>query len=125
MKPETHLLLHSLWTKAVGTPGYDKSQWRELERTLERAESREVLHSRILPPFKSVSEAESFLRESLASRGVSVVSLNVGRDSDSLFWSFALHGPSGVRSVRATTDDALSKASLSDVADRVANWASP
>lgn len=25
-------LLHHLWTKAVGTPGYDKSEWKALER---------------------------------------------------------------------------------------------
>ena len=24
-------LLHRLWTKAVGTPDYDKSEWKELE----------------------------------------------------------------------------------------------
>lgn len=27
-------LFHSLWTKAVGTPGYDKDQWRRLEAWL-------------------------------------------------------------------------------------------
>lgn len=27
-----HLLLHVLWTKAVGTPGYDKNEWKELEQ---------------------------------------------------------------------------------------------
>jgi hypothetical protein len=37
--PETleerkHRILHILWTKAVGTPDYDKSQWRELETLL-------------------------------------------------------------------------------------------
>lgn len=31
---EIHYLLHELWTKAVGTPGYDKSRWLELERIL-------------------------------------------------------------------------------------------
>lgn len=33
---EAHRLLHKLWTKAVGTPGYEKSEWRELERHVER-----------------------------------------------------------------------------------------
>lgn len=27
-------LLHRLWTKAVGTPGYDKREWKELEKLL-------------------------------------------------------------------------------------------
>lgn len=26
-----HLALHTLWSKAVGQPGYDKKQWKELE----------------------------------------------------------------------------------------------
>ena len=30
-----HELLHRLWTKAVGTEGYDKEEWRELERRVE------------------------------------------------------------------------------------------
>lgn len=30
----THHLLHHLWTKAVGTAGYDKAEWIELERRL-------------------------------------------------------------------------------------------
>lgn len=25
-------ILHELWTKAVGTPGYDKKKWQELEK---------------------------------------------------------------------------------------------
>ena len=29
-------LLHSLWTKAVGTPGYDKHEWQTLEMVLHR-----------------------------------------------------------------------------------------
>lgn len=33
---EMHLF-HKLWTKAVGTPGYDKSEWQALERQLSRA----------------------------------------------------------------------------------------
>lgn len=31
-----HRLLHVLWTKAVGTPGYKKDEWRELESRLLR-----------------------------------------------------------------------------------------
>ena len=31
---EVHLLLHQLWTKAVGTKDYDKKQWGRLERFL-------------------------------------------------------------------------------------------
>lgn len=31
---EAHKLLHSLWTKAVGSTGYDKSEWQALERIL-------------------------------------------------------------------------------------------
>lgn len=27
---------HKLWTKAVGTEGYDKSQWKELGRLIEQ-----------------------------------------------------------------------------------------
>ena len=30
----THHLLHRLWTKAVGTPDYDKREWKELESRL-------------------------------------------------------------------------------------------
>lgn len=26
-----HELLHRLWSKAVGTPGYDKEEWKRLE----------------------------------------------------------------------------------------------
>jgi len=33
-----HQLLHTLWTKAVGTPGYDKEQWQELEAKLKQTE---------------------------------------------------------------------------------------
>lgn len=29
-----HDLLHTLWSKAVGTPGYDKSEWKQLESLL-------------------------------------------------------------------------------------------
>jgi hypothetical protein len=29
-----HELLHALWTKAAGAPGYDKEQWKALERAL-------------------------------------------------------------------------------------------
>ena len=29
--------LHELWTKDVGTPGYDKAKWRQLEGKLHRA----------------------------------------------------------------------------------------
>lgn len=32
----THRLLHILWTKAVGTPGYDKHEWMELEKRIWR-----------------------------------------------------------------------------------------
>ena len=34
MSEETHLLLHVLWTKAVGAPGYDKREWMDLESIL-------------------------------------------------------------------------------------------
>ncbi len=27
-------LMHELWTKAVGTPGYDKQKWRALEAAI-------------------------------------------------------------------------------------------
>ncbi len=35
-RAEKHRILHTLWTKAVGTPDYDKSEWRELEEILEK-----------------------------------------------------------------------------------------
>lgn len=43
-KPDWHRLLHTLWTKAVGTDGYIKREWLDLENTCwrlhrERAES--------------------------------------------------------------------------------------
>ena len=31
---KTDNLLHRLWTKAVGTKDYDKSEWKELERRI-------------------------------------------------------------------------------------------
>lgn len=31
---ETYYLLHRLWTKAVGTPGYVKKEWQALEAAL-------------------------------------------------------------------------------------------
>lgn len=34
--PPWHRLLHQLWTKAVGQPGYDKALWMELEAEIER-----------------------------------------------------------------------------------------
>lgn len=37
-------LFHTLWTKAVGTPNYDKAEWMELERKLIRFELLETLH---------------------------------------------------------------------------------
>jgi len=30
----THRIFHILWTKAVGTPGYDKDEWKELGNRL-------------------------------------------------------------------------------------------
>jgi len=30
-----HDLFHRLWTKAVGTPGYDKRQWQDLNHAIE------------------------------------------------------------------------------------------
>jgi hypothetical protein len=32
--PELDALLHVLWTRAVGTPGYVKSDWRDLEHAI-------------------------------------------------------------------------------------------
>ncbi len=29
-----HAALHLLWTKAVGTPGYDKKEWQKLEAAI-------------------------------------------------------------------------------------------
>jgi hypothetical protein len=34
----THKLLHTLWSKAVGTQDYEKLEWGELERRLREAE---------------------------------------------------------------------------------------
>lgn len=31
-----HVLLHQLWTKDVGTEGYDKSKWKELDKAILR-----------------------------------------------------------------------------------------
>jgi hypothetical protein len=31
---QTHELLQKLWTKAVGTPDYDKEEWKALERAV-------------------------------------------------------------------------------------------
>jgi len=33
---EYHTLLHTLWTKAVGTDKYSKTEWQQLERLLRR-----------------------------------------------------------------------------------------
>ena len=38
MDKETHRLLHVLWTKAVGTPDYDKREWKALEQAIEDAQ---------------------------------------------------------------------------------------
>ena len=35
----TDHLLHRLWTKAVGTEGYNKAEWKELERRLAEAKA--------------------------------------------------------------------------------------
>jgi len=32
---EVHLLLHRLWTRAVGTPGYVKADWKALALVLD------------------------------------------------------------------------------------------
>lgn len=37
MKPLDDSPLHTLWTKAVGTEGYNKAEWKALERKLVRA----------------------------------------------------------------------------------------
>ena len=35
MKNESlHAILHKLWTKAHGQAGYDKSEWKQLERLI-------------------------------------------------------------------------------------------
>lgn len=31
-----HYLLHTLWTKAVGTEDYDKQEWRALEAAINK-----------------------------------------------------------------------------------------
>lgn len=31
-----HLALHRLWTKDVGTDGYDKSKWKELDNAVNK-----------------------------------------------------------------------------------------
>jgi hypothetical protein len=33
-RERVHLALHILWTKAVGTPGYVKNEWKELEAAI-------------------------------------------------------------------------------------------
>lgn len=33
---EIHRLLHTLWSKAVGTPDYNKSEWRQLDVLLQQ-----------------------------------------------------------------------------------------
>ena len=35
-KAAKHRILHTLWTKAVGTPDYVKSEWKELAEILEK-----------------------------------------------------------------------------------------
>jgi len=35
-------LFHALWSKAVGTSDYDKKQWLQLEREIERAVGRKA-----------------------------------------------------------------------------------
>lgn len=34
MNADTHRLFHTLWTHAVGQPGYDKQPWMELDNAL-------------------------------------------------------------------------------------------
>lgn len=41
-RADWHLFL-KLWDKAVGTPGYDKTQWTELERRIQAAIQGEYL----------------------------------------------------------------------------------
>jgi hypothetical protein len=36
-KLTTHALLHTLWTKAVGSDSYDKAEWGELDKRLTQA----------------------------------------------------------------------------------------
>lgn len=43
IRKEAQLLLHTLWTKAVGTPGYDKEQWKRLERFIDNTQN--MLHA--------------------------------------------------------------------------------
>lgn len=31
---DAHALFHRLWSKAVGTPGYDKAEWKRMEALL-------------------------------------------------------------------------------------------
>lgn len=45
-----HNLLHRLWTKAVGTPDYDKSEWTELERMLVNAPAEPQAGAQVPPP---------------------------------------------------------------------------
>jgi hypothetical protein len=46
---KTEELFHELWTKAVGTEGYDKSRWKELQSFLERmmSEKTKTIHAHI------------------------------------------------------------------------------
>lgn len=40
MSEEVHKLLHTLWSKAVGQPGYDKHEWSALEEILAKLDRR-------------------------------------------------------------------------------------
>lgn len=49
---QTHELLQKLWTKAVGTPGYDKEEWKSLERAIGFQPA--PVQPREIPPVSSV-----------------------------------------------------------------------
>ncbi len=80
MQNDPHALLHRLWTKAVGTLGYDKSEWGALEEIL----------LRLAPPTASVMSIGIMAR--------TVIHLQV-RGADALEEFMEIHGENGANAL--------------------------
>jgi len=44
-RKRVHYALHKLWTKAVGTKGYVKAEWNELDSAIEALAKRQQSHA--------------------------------------------------------------------------------
>lgn len=59
MRSETHAIFHKLWTKAVGTPEYNKKEWMELEQEIQNESQMDFNYSDVDKMARPASKFEN------------------------------------------------------------------